>query len=152
MLNEGAALSEGVSLLLQRMKSHPEEFNVEHGRWSDVLVSVYHRAHATGNATAVIGVPPDAWMSPSEVEAIWHEYVQLKQKRFHSWVMEKLLTNDVTEDKHFSVGAFAQGKRIPRTLMQNAATAIQPGSWQEVATQTSNTSIAQKLKDKLNNI
>jgi len=147
MLNEGAALSEGVSLLLQRMKSHPEEFNVEHGRWSDVLVSVYHRAHATGNATAVIGVPPDAWMSPSEVEAIWHEYVQLKQKRFHSWVMETLLAGE-TEGERMDTYALSQGKR----RLQGAGDG---GIWQTVGAQISNTPLtplAQKLKDKLNNI
>jgi hypothetical protein len=139
---EGTLLSEGVSLLIQRMRSHPKEFDMEHGKWSDVLISVYHRTHATGNATAVIGVPPDAWMSPSEAEAIWHEYVQLKQKRFHSWVMETLLTGETEEDKSGSVY-----KTVPHP--------IRKGSWQTIAAQISDTPLtplAQKLRDKINKI
>ena len=143
-MNELNDISEGVSLLLQRMKSHPEEFDMEHGKWSDVLINVYHKRYVT-STTTVLGIPPDAWMSPSEAETIWHEYVQLKQKRFHSWVMETLLTGETEKDKHFSVGAFAQGKQ----RLQGAGDG---GMWQTVAVQTSNTSIAQKLKDKINNL
>ena len=146
---EGTLLSEGVSLLIQRMRSHPKEFDMEHGKWSNVLMNVYHRAHATGNATAVVGVPPDAWMSPSEVEAIWREYVQLKQKRFHSWVMETLLTGETEEeDKRLGIYGLSQGKH----RLQGAGGG---GMWQNVATQISSTPLtplAQKLRDKINKI
>jgi hypothetical protein len=145
-VNELNDISEGVSLLLQRMRSHPKEFDMEHGKWSDVLISVYHRTHVTSTNT-VLGIPPDAWMSPSEAEAIWHEYVQLKQKRFHSWVMETLLAGE-TEGERMDTYALSQGKR----RLQGAGDG---GIWQTVGAQISNTPLtplAQKLKDKLNNI
>lgn len=139
-MNELNDISEGVSLLLQRMKSHPEEFDMEQGKWSDVLINVYHKTHIA-STTTVLGIPPDAWMSPSEAETIWRTYVQLKQKRFHSWVMETLLTGETEEDKSGSVY-----KTVPHP-------ALRPGGiYEAIAVQTSNVSIAQKLKDKLNNI
>lgn len=143
---EGLSLCEGVSLLLQRMKSHPNEFDVEHGKWSHVLQGVYERIHRNSTNSVI----PEPWMSRTEVEAIWRTYVQLKQKRFHSWVMETLLTGEAEEDKHFSVGAVRVSP-----AHNNINTILPPGSWQTVATQISNTpltSLSQKLKDKLNNI
>ena len=133
---EGLSLCEGVSLLLQRMKSHPNEFDVEHGKWSHVLQGVYERIHRNSTNPVI----PEPWMSRTEVEAIWRTYVQLKQKRFHSWVMETLLTGETEEDKSGSVY-----KTVPHPSRKS-------DPWQTVAVQTSNVSIAQKLKDKLSNI
>ena len=119
-------ISEGVRLLLQRMESHPDEFDLDHGKWAIVLNVIYTRA--SGRTPAHRAEP---WLSTAEVNAVWEKYVEIKQKNFHNDVMKKLLDE---EDHALDAYAISQGKRAH--LAQNA---IQPGSWQNVAAQTSNT-------------
>jgi hypothetical protein len=126
-------LSEGVQLLLQRMESHPNEFDLDRGKWASELNVVY--ARVTGKT------PPqraDPWLSTAEVEALWDKYVEIKQRDFHGHVMKKLF--DEQEKEGIDVYELSQGKR---------GQALQPGSWQNVAVQTSNASITASLKNKL---
>ena len=138
-----AALSEGVALLLQRMKSHPNEFDVEHGKWSHVLQGVYERIHRNSTNPII----PEPWMTRAEVDAVWREYVQLKQRRFHSWVMETLLKGEDDADIELQ-------RRLGHAMAIRNLPIHSPGSWQNVATQVtsapiSSTSIVAKLKQEL---
>ena len=126
-------LSEGVQLLLQRMESHPDEFNLDSGKWASELNVVYARVSGK--------TPPqraEPWLSTAEVEALWDKYVEIKQRDFHGHVMKKLF--DEEEKEGIDVYELSQGKR---------GQALQPGSWQNVAVQTSNASITASLKNKL---
>lgn len=133
-------VSDGVALLIQRMKSHPEEFDVEHGKWQHVLQSVHERVHRIYKPS---GVMPDAWMSDHEVRSIWSAYTALKQKRFHSWVMEKLLVNDGEKEEYFGKAALDKAM-AKRGLLVNP-----PGSWQTVRSEVVDTPLAIALKRKL---
>ena len=126
-------LSEGVQLLLQRMESHPDEFDLDRGKWASELNVVYARVSGK--------TPPqraEPWLSTAEVEALWDKYVEIKQRDFHGHVMKKLF--DEEEKEGIDVYELSQGKR---------GQALQPGSWQNVAVQTSNASITASLKNKL---
>ena len=126
-------LSEGVQLLLQRMESHPDEFNLDSGKWASELNVVYARVSGK--------TPPqraEPWLSTAEVEALWDKYVEIKQRDSHGHVMKKLF--DEQEKEGIDVYELSQGKR---------GQALQPGSWQNVAVQTSNASITASLKNKL---
>lgn len=126
-------LSEGVQLLLQRMESHPNEFDLDRGKWASELNVVYARVSGK--------TPPqraEPWLSTAEVEALWDKYVEIKQRDFHGHVMKKLF--DEQEKEGIDVYELSQGKR---------GQALQPGSWQNVAVQTSNASITASLKNKL---
>lgn len=116
-------LCEGVKLLLQRMESHPDEFNLDHGKWARELTVIY--ARISGKTSPHRAEP---WLSAAEVNAVWEKYIEIKQKEFHGHVMKKLL--DDKEDDSLDAYTLSQGKR---------AQSIQPGSWQNVAAQTSNT-------------
>lgn len=129
-------ISEGVRLLLQRMESHPDEFDLERGKWANTLNVIY--ARASGSTPARRAEP---WLSNAEVDAVWGKYVELKQKSFHNDVMKKLLEEDTDIVDAY---ALSQGKRAH--LAQNA---IQPGSIQPVYAATSNTSITTTLKNAL---
>ena len=118
-------LSEGVQLLLQRMESHPNEFDLDRGKWASELNVVY--ARVTGKTQPQRTEP---WLSTAEVEALWDKYVEIKQRDFHGHVMKKLF--DEEEKEGIDVYELSQGKR---------GQALQPGSWQNVAVQTSNASI-----------
>ena len=126
-------LSEGVQLLLQRMESHPNEFDLDRGKWASELNVVY--ARVTGKTPPQRAEP---WLSTAEVEALWDKYVEIKQRDFHGHVMTKLF--DEQEKEGIDVYELSQGKR---------GQALQPGSWQNVAVQTSNASITASLKNKL---
>jgi hypothetical protein len=126
-------LSEGVQLLLQRMESHPNEFDLDRGKWASELNVVY--ARVTGKTPPQRAEP---WLSTAEVEALWDKYVEIKQRDFHGHVMKKLF--DEQEKEGIDVYELSQGKR---------GQALQPGSWQNVAVQTSNASITASLKNKL---
>ena len=126
-------LSEGVQLLLQRMESHPKEFDLDRGKWASELNVVY--ARVTGKTPPQRAEP---WLSTAEVEALWDKYVEIKQRDFHGHVMKKLF--DEQEKEGIDVYELSQGKR---------GQALQPGSWQNVAVQTSNASITASLKNKL---
>ena len=126
-------LSEGVQLLLQRMESHPDEFDLDRGKWASELNVVY--ARVTGKTPPQRAEP---WLSTAEVEALWDKYVEIKQRDFHGHVMKKLF--DEEEKEGIDVYELSQGKR---------GQALQPGSWQNVAVQTSNASITASLKNKL---
>jgi hypothetical protein len=115
------------------MESHPNEFDLDRGKWASELNVVY--ARVTGKTPPQRAEP---WLSTAEVEALWDKYVEIKQRDFHGHVMKKLF--DEQEKEGIDVYELSQGKR---------GQALQPGSWQNVAVQTSNASITASLKNKL---
>ncbi len=151
-------VSDGVALLIQRMKSHPEEFDVERGKWHHVLQVVHERVHHIYKTSGVI---PDAWMSDHEVRSIWSAYKELKQKKFHSWVMEKLLVN---EEDSTSLGVKLKSPSrllttaeinrqaldiLGQEIDKSYGATLPPGSWQTVHADIADTPLATALKQKL---
>jgi hypothetical protein len=128
-------LSEGVQLLLQRMESHPDEFDLDRGKWASELNVVYARVSGK--------TPPqraEPWLSTAEVEALWNKYVEIKQRDFHGHVMKKLFDDE--EGLPLDAYGLSQGK-------QRLQGTVQPGTWQNVANQTSNTPLRIAIKRKL---
>jgi hypothetical protein len=128
-------LSEGVQLLLQRMESHPDEFDLDRGKWACELNVVYARVSGK--------TPPqraEPWLSTAEVEALWNKYVEIKQRDFHGHVMKKLFDDE--EGLPLDAYGLSQGK-------QRLQGTVQPGTWQNVATQTSDTPLRVAIKRKL---
>jgi hypothetical protein len=132
-------LSEGVQLLLQRMESHPDEFDLDRGKWASELNVVYARVSGK--------TPPqraEPWLSTAEVEALWGKYVEIKQRDFHGHVMKKLFDG---EEKHtLDAYGLSQGK-------QRLQGTVQPGgvypSWETATSQTSDTPLRVAIKRKL---
>jgi hypothetical protein len=128
-------LSEGVQLLLQRMESHPDEFDLDRGKWASELNVVYARVSGK--------TPPqraEPWLSTAEVEALWDKYVEIKQRDFHGHVMKKLFDDE--EERPLDMYGLSQGKRRLQGTMQ-------PGGIQPVYMGTSDTPLAAKIKNKL---
>jgi hypothetical protein len=129
-------LSEGVALLLQRMESHPEEFNSERGKWSHVLSVVEERMFNPQNKRRA-----EPWMTDEEIRAVWGGYQKIKQKSFHDFVMKKLLDDGEGEIMTPELRAFTT--KHPPVLNPNYP--MQPGgvypSWETATSQTSTTSL-----------
>lgn len=88
---EGAQLCEGVQLLLQRMESHPKEFEVNSGKWGNTMRVIYERVHNSAKPNNVMHEP---WITQEEVYAIWHKYREIKQQEFHEFVMKTLFEGE----------------------------------------------------------
>jgi hypothetical protein len=128
-------LSEGVQLLLQRMESHPDEFDLDRGKWASELNVVYTRVSGK--------TPPqraEPWLSTAEVEALWDKYVEIKQRDFHGHVMKKLFDDE--EERPLDAYGLSLGK-------QRLQGTVQPGSWASPTIQTSDTPLRTAIKRKL---
>jgi hypothetical protein len=143
-MQEAVELSEGVALLLQRMKSHPNEFNLEDGKWQHVLQVAYDRMHNEYRPNKVISEP---WMTNEEIRAIWSSYKKIKQKSFHNFVMKKLL--DDGEEEGMSAPLRVNPHMFdPTQLVQPGS--VHPGAWvNTTTTQTPDTPLRVAIKRKL---
>lgn len=89
--------NKGVEILLNRMKSHPEEF-IDGLRWDWVIIPLLDR---------VIGVVPTThhtrtpllFLSDEEINSLYDTYMALQGDAFSKRVMQELLVADGGEDK-----------------------------------------------------
>lgn len=130
---------EGVKLLLQRMESHPDEFNLDHGKWARELTVIYARISGK--------TPPhraEPWLTTAEANAVWEKYIEIKRNEFHNHVMKKLL--DDKEDHGLDAYTLSQGKQF--NPYQND---LQPGAIVPIATTstTTSSSLVARLKQEL---
>ena len=119
----------GVQILLKRVESHPEEFTKESSPWKRLVDSVlsYKKGGDYDDRRYVRA------LTEQEIEALHKAFLPLARQEFDSYVMREVLAEPKEEEKHWAVGAMAQNN-------------IRPGSWQTVATQTSNTSVVNRIK------
>jgi len=129
----------GVQILLKRMESNPDEFiNPDEYKWQKVVAGVFARKEGIkGKETgAVLG------LTDAEIDALHAGFVKLARPAFDEYVMKTVLNESEETLKYKATERYAHGMTDP-SIYQNA---IQPGSWQTVATQTSNTSVVNRIK------
>lgn len=114
---------EGVQLLLQRMESHPKEFEIDSGKWGSTMRVVYERTH-----NAKVGrVVPEPWLTQEEVWAVWGKYKEIKQQEFHEFVMKKLFEEEAAPKERmqlsgtgvYGITNLQPGEITPITLAGN---------------------------------
>ena len=81
---------EAVMLLMQRMESHPGEFNLNGGKWCDLFNHIKERAVDKNKNRLII-------LSDYECDMLWGKFVKAGQKQLHSYVMRRIL--EVNEEK-----------------------------------------------------
>jgi hypothetical protein len=116
------------------MESNPEEFK-QGNKWSYVLPKESGGFADWGHA-----------LTKAELNALSEGIRKIASGTFTDIVMSTLLEDKEEVLRYRTTERYTYGMTDPQTLAQNT---IQPGSWQEVATQTSNTSIAKVLKNAL---
>ena len=94
-------MNQGVKILLERMRSNPDEFiPTVHGyypkKWQDILLAVQMRAE--GGKDYQDQLP---FLSDEEIKALWGSMQQLQGELFTKKVMNTLL-QDATELSSFS--------------------------------------------------
>ncbi len=138
-------ISAGVKILLERVKSNPEEVTQEYGKWHQLRDAVFAYKEDGQRRAWLRGLREE------EIDLLYKAFCTGARQVFDDYVLKTVLGAEEQEEDVIAqrVGAYqmAQGKRISNPhMLQNS---IPPGSWQNVATQTSNTSITASLKNAL---
>ena len=131
--------SAGVQILLKRMESNPDEFTEEHGRWSSIRNAVFAYKEHNDHSAWLRG------LTKAEIDALYEKLSTLYRPVLDGWEMKQVLDTPEEEKEPLRYKAterYAHGMTDP-SIYQNA---IQPGSWQTVTTQTSNTSVVNRIK------
>lgn len=76
---------EAVSLLMQRMDSHPEEFALNNSSKWNALLSVVKKRVVDGDKDSLI------ILDDFECEMVWNKFRTVGKHQLHSFVMKKIL-------------------------------------------------------------
>ena len=84
-------MNEGVRILIERMDTHPEEFNYGiHEKWSDIISEIMK--HARGHPNTV------PFLYPEEVQAVQDKLQKLERDEFTAEVLRRLSSGTSRED------------------------------------------------------
>jgi hypothetical protein len=122
-------LSVGVRIFLERCKTNPEE--IMDVKWLNVVEAVFHYKETRARSASLRG------LTEQEIDLIYEALNGLYRAKFDSYIMANVLGGD-EEKPELDMYELSQGKHP-----------LPPGSWQNVAVQTSNTPMAVKLKSAL---
>lgn len=120
-------VSQGVRIIVERCETNPDEMMEEYGKWSNLRNALFDYMENRN---------PDrqAWLRglrKDEIKAMYEAFGSLYRKTFDEYVMKNVLGDEEEEkDKQW-------------TAIKNPGMfqPVHPGSWQNVATQISNTSV-----------
>ncbi len=141
-------LSVGVRILLERIKSNPEEVMDDYGKWGQLREAVYAYKEEGHRRPWIRGLRQD------EIDMLYEAFSSHARQIFDDYVLSHVLgVEDEKEEKSLPAYIMAQGKRavggggINYNPYQNS---IQPGQIVPIATtQTSTTSLVTRLKQEL---
>lgn len=75
---------EAVMLLIKRMESHPTEFNLQSGKWYELLHEIKERAVDKNKNRLII-------LSDMECDMLWGKFVKAGQQTLLQYVTKKIL-------------------------------------------------------------
>ena len=126
-------MSIGVKILLERVKSNPEEVTQEYGKWHQLRDAVFAYKEDGQRRAWLRGLREE------EIDLLYEAFCTGARQIFDDYVLKNILGADEEKEEKLDAYKISQGKRIKNPqMLQNS---IPPGSWQNVATQTSNTSV-----------
>ncbi len=147
-------LSVGARILLERIKSNPEEVMDDYGKWGQLREAVYAYKEEGHRRPWIRGLRQD------EIDLLYEAFSSHARQIFDDYVLSHVL--GVEDEKEEYVGQAKLNKAMAQRgmLMNNPPvlnpmydprqTAIQPGQIVPIATtQTSTTSLVTRLKQEL---
>ena len=141
-------MSIGVKILLERAKSNPEELTEEYGKWHQLRDAVFAYKEDGHRRAWLRGLREE------EIELLYEMFSSNARQIFDDYVLRNVLGAEEEKEEKLDAYKISQGKRAIQPPVKVHSynphqNVIQPGSWQTVATQTSNTSITASLKNAL---
>lgn len=116
----------GVKILLERGKSNPDEVMQDYGMWGPLVEAVFTYVETNQRSSRIRG------LTDHEIKLLFEMFNEIYRGMFDAWVMKQVLGAE--EEKPLDMYGLSQGKR----RLQGT---IPSGTWQNVATQISNTSV-----------
>ena len=91
-------MNKGVQILLERMRSNPDEFVPDiqgkyHPKWRRIIMAVEMRAQGGKDYKDQL-----SFLSNEEIKALWHKMQELQGELFTKQVMNTLLQESFTEE------------------------------------------------------
>lgn len=129
-------VSQGVRILVERCETNPDEMMEEYGKWSQLRNAVFDYMENRGN--------PDrhAWLRglrEDEIKLLYDAFGTNYRRVFDEYVMKNVLGDEEDEKEKQWAAIKNPGMFQP----------VHPGSWQNVAARTSDTSIISRLRKEL---
>ena len=127
----------GVKILLERGKTNPDEMKEEFGQWVNLRDAVFEYKESKRRSAWLRG------LTEHEIDLLFDMFNTVYRSAFDAWVMKEVLNPD-DEDSVMTQHKLAHSMAANKVLINNPQmlqNSIPPGSWQNVATQTSNTSV-----------
>jgi hypothetical protein len=136
-------LNAGIKIFLERCKSNPDEVTEEYGRWEGLVNAVFAYVEEGRRQSVLRG------LTDEEIRTLFETLNGMYREKFASRIMGHVLRGEDEESPQREfVYAAAQGKQ-----RLQGSTLLKPGGiYETVAVQTSNVSIAQRLKGKINRL
>ena len=135
-------ISAGVRILLERAKSNPEELMEAYGKWQHLREAVFEYKEKGIRQAWLRG------MREEEIDLLYEAFCTGSRQIFDNYVMKQVLDSGEEEKQPVDAYTLSQGKRAVGgggvyNPYQNTIQpiAVPPGSWQNVANQSSNTSV-----------
>jgi hypothetical protein len=126
----------GVKILLERGKSNPDEVMEDYGMWGPLVEAVFTCVETGQRSSRIRG------LTDHEIKLLFEMFNAIYRTQFDSWVMKNVLGAGDEEGLPLDAYGLSLGK-------QRLQGTVQPGTWQNVATQTSDTPLRVAIKRKL---
>ena len=136
-------LNAGVKIFLERCKSNPDEVLEDYGKWEGLVSAVFAYVEEGRRQSVLRG------LTDEEIRTLFEMLNGMYREKFASRIMGHVLRGEYEESPQREfVYAASQGKQ-----RLQGSTLLKPGGIYETqAVQTSNVSIAQRLKGKINSL
>jgi hypothetical protein len=136
-------LNAGVKIFLERCKSNPDEVLEDYGKWEGLVSAVFAYVEEGRRQSVLRG------LTDEEIRTLFETLNDMYREKFASRIMGHVLRGEGEESPQREfVYAASQGKQ-----RLQGSTLLKPGGiYETVAVQTSNVSIAQRLKGKINSL
>jgi hypothetical protein len=136
-------LNAGVKIFLERCKSNPDEVLEDYGKWEGLVSAVFAYVEEGRRQSVLRG------LTDEEIRTLFETLNGMYREKFASRIMGHVLRGEGEESPQREfVYAASQGKQ-----RLQGSTLLKPGGIYETqAVQTSNVSIAQRLKGKINSL
>ena len=136
-------LNAGVKIFLERCKSNPDEVLEDYGKWEGLVSAVFAYVEEGRRQSVLRG------LTDEEIRTLFEMLNGMYREKFASRIMGHVLRGEDEESPQREfVYAASQGKQ-----RLQGSTLLKPGGIYETqAVQTSNVSIAQVLKGKINSL
>lgn len=93
------SMNTGVQIILDRMDTNPEEFEMEHvDKWGDIIHAIHARVEGKVSTNNLDTNKPLRFLTDPEVRAMYDKLEDVRRENFTADVLRRLAETPVQED------------------------------------------------------